>query len=196
MARPTSGSSLRNRILAATLACAEDKGLSGFALEDVAVHAGVARASIYRHFPGGRAQLIEDTIAWEVARFWAQLVEAVADADGLAEVLERGLSEAHRAIEGHELLQRMLANEPGELLSSLLASEPVLHDVVRDYLRALLDREVLVCGVDADDAADYLARMFQTCMSSPGRWDLDDPEQVRRLVATEFLAGVLAPDGP
>jgi len=177
------------------LACAEEKGLSGFALEDVALRAGVARASIYRHFPGGRAQLISDTIAWEVARFWAQLVEAVADADDLAGVLERGLSEAHRAIERHDLLQRLLANEPGELLSSLLASEPVLHDVVRDYLRPLLEQEELAAGVDLDDAADYLARMFQTCMSSPGRWDLDDPEQVGRLVATEFLAGVLAPDG-
>ena len=43
------------------------------------------------------------------------------------------------------------------------------------------------------DAADFLARMVLSYISAPGRWDLDDPDQVARLVRSELLAGVVAP---
>jgi len=36
--------------------------------------------------------------------------------------------------------------------------------------------------------------MLLSLISSPGRWDLHDPEQVRLLVRGEILAGVLTPD--
>ena len=51
-------------------------------------------------------------------------------------------------------------------------------------------------GVDLDEAADFLARMVLSYMSAPGRWDLDDPDQVARLVESELLAGVVAGPGP
>ena len=53
----------------------------------------------------------------------------------------------------------------------------------------------LVEGVDLGDAADFLARMVLSYISAPGRWDLDDPEQVARLVRSELLAGVVVPAG-
>jgi hypothetical protein len=46
-------------------------------------------------------------------------------------------------------------------------------------------------GVDLDEAADFLARMVLSYMSAPGRWDLDDPDQVAQLVRAELLAGVV-----
>jgi AcrR family transcriptional regulator len=47
-------------------------------------------------------------------------------------------------------------------------------------------------GADVDEAADFLARMILSHISAPGRWDLDDPDQVARLVESELLAGVVA----
>ena len=45
-------------------------------------------------------------------------------------------------------------------------------------------------GPDLDAAADFLARMVLSYISSPGRWDLNDPEQVALLVRSELLAGI------
>ena len=46
-------------------------------------------------------------------------------------------------------------------------------------------------GVDVHEAADFLARMILSYISAPGRWDLDDPDQVAELVESELLAGVV-----
>ena len=56
----------------------------------------------------------------------------------------------------------------------------------------LVDRG-LAAGVDLGDAADFLARMVLSHISAPGRWDLEDPEQVALLVRFELLAGVVVP---
>ncbi len=45
-------------------------------------------------------------------------------------------------------------------------------------------------GRDLDVASDFLARMALSYISSPGRWDLNDPEQVSLLVRSELLAGI------
>ena len=46
-------------------------------------------------------------------------------------------------------------------------------------------------GVEVHEAADFLARMILSYISSPGHWDLGDPDQVATLVRTELLAGVV-----
>ncbi len=73
----------------------------------------MSRATVYRHFPGGREELIGATIAWEELRFFSRLYDELHDAPTLEEVLERGLPFAHRAIVEHEVLQRVLETEPG-----------------------------------------------------------------------------------
>jgi len=67
-----------------------------------------------------------------------------------------------------------------------------VHLVVRDYLQSLLAAEELTEGLDVEEAADYLARMLLTHIGSPGRWDMTDEAQVRRLVRSQFLAGILS----
>ncbi|MDQ1477555.1 MAG: hypothetical protein QOE62_2784, partial [Actinomycetota bacterium] len=51
----------------------------------------------------------------------------------------------------------------------------------------------LRAGVDIERAADYLARAILSLIGAPGRWDLDDPEQVANLVGVELLGGIAAP---
>jgi len=50
----------------------------------------------------------------------------------------------------------------------------------------------LRAGVDLDGAAEYLARCILMLINAPGRWDLEDPEQVRDLVQSELLGGIVA----
>jgi AcrR family transcriptional regulator len=185
---------VRDRIMDAVVACVDARGLGGFALEDVAATAGTSRATIYRHFQGGRPQLIRETVTREVARFWLELADEVRDVGGLEDRLVAGIMAAHRKLRTHDLMQRLLRVEPEELLPPLFESEPLVHVVVRDYLRVLLEGEPGVDGaLDLDEAADYLARMLLSHVGSPGRWDLDDADRVRRLVETQFLAGIIRP---
>jgi AcrR family transcriptional regulator len=184
--------STRDRIMDAVVICIDERGLGGFALEDVAARAGVSRATIYRWFDGGRPQLVRESVTREVGRFWAELAEAVSDIPDLEGRLVTGMMLAEDKLRSHDLLQRLLVSEPDEFLPALFESEPLVHLVLRDYLQVLLENEELAEGVDRDDAADYLARMLLVHIGSPGRWDMTDESQVRRLVRTQFLAGVVA----
>jgi AcrR family transcriptional regulator len=159
-------------------------------VEDVAREAGVSRATVYRHVPGGRDQLVEEAIAWETQNFFRRLAEAVAGLDSFAAVLEEGLLRGHRAVREHAVLQRLLATEPGRLLPTLTVEASRLVPAIATFLRPFLARERLRPGVDLDDAAEYVARMVLSHVNAQGRWDLDDREQVKTLVRTEFLAGV------
>ena len=58
------------------------------------------------------------------------------------------------------------------------------------FLSPYLVRHGMAEGADLEVAADFLARMILSYISSPGRWDLDDPEQVALLVRSELLAGI------
>lgn len=182
----------RTRILAATLTCIERWGLAKTSLEDVAREAGLSRATLYRYFPGGREQLVHDTVTWEVGRFFARLEHHVSAAPGLAAKLEEGLIFGHRAIHEHTLLQRILRTEPEALLEELSQTVPLIEAAMRAYLLALLRGEPLRPGVDAGEAADYLTRMFLSYVGSQGQWDLTDRAQVELLVRSQFVAGLLA----
>jgi len=179
----------------AVVRCVEQESLTNLSLEAVAAAAGVGRATIYRHFPGGRDQLVAETITREVARFWRELATEVAHAASLEDRLVHGVMIANRRVAEYDLLQRLLSLEPEELLTALIASEPLVHTVVRDYLADLLRAEVLRDDVDVEDAADYLTRMLLSHIGTTGRWDMTDEAVVRRLVRTQFLAGIAAVGG-
>ena len=183
---------VRQRILQATYACVARWGLSKTTVEDAAREAGLSRATVYRYF-GGRDELINAVVAWEYARFFLRLYEEVHAAASLEEVMERGLSFAGRAIKEHEVLQRILQTEPDVLLPTLTVEADRTQDLIAAFLIPYLVRHPLAPGVNVDEAADFLARMVLSYIGSPGRWDLDDPAQVARLVRAELLAGIVPP---
>ena len=184
--------SSRQRILEATYACIARWGIFKTTVEDAAREAGMSRASVYRHFPGGREELVAETISWEELRFFTRLYDELHDAPTLVEVLERGLPFAHRAILEHEVLQRVLETEPETLLPKLTVDVTRVTPLISGFLLPYLSGDDLAPGVELREAADFLARMVLSYITTPGRWDLEDPVQVAKLVRTELLAGILA----
>ncbi len=181
---------VRERLLQATYDCVARWGLAKTTIEDAAREAGVSRATVYRYFPGGRDELLSAVVGWEFSRFFLRLYEEVSDADTLEEVMERGLMFADHALVEHEVLQRVLVTEPDILLPRLSTEADQTHTLVAAFLAPYLVRHGMAEGTDLDAAADFLARMVLSYISSPGRWDLNDPDQVALLVRSELLAGI------
>lgn len=182
---------VRTRILEGTYECVARVGISGTSIEDAARAAGVSRATVYRHFPGGRDELMGAVIIWETLRFFGRLADRVAGAPDIETILVDALVFGHRAIEEHAVLQKILEAEPGLLLPKLSVETARLVELIRDFLLARFEGHGLPEGLAAHDAADYVARMLLSFMSAPGRWDLGDREQVVTLVRSELVAGLV-----
>jgi len=188
--------SLRDRLLAATYQCVERFGLGKTTIEDVVKESGLSRATIYRQFPGGRDELLLETVGWELANYFNTLADHVRDAPDLEQLFERGLVFAHRSVTEHLVLRKILDTEPERLLPLLTVESAKTLPFIADFLHPYLVREAeqgrLRPGVEIDRAAEYLARAILSLINAPGRWDLDDPAQVRELVRGELLGGIVA----
>jgi AcrR family transcriptional regulator len=178
----------RLRILEATYTCVARYGLAKTTVEDAARVAGMARATLYRYFPGGREQLVAEVIAWEAGRFFERLAAAVGDTEGLDELLEEALFFAHRAVEEHEVLQKILQTEPDRLLPQLTVESTRIIGYIRAFLMPHMEEQAREAGLAPEEAAEFVARMLLSFTGSPGRWDLSDRAQVSELVRTEVLA--------
>ncbi len=185
----------RTRLLRATVACLGRYGIAKTNVDDAAREAGVARATVYRHFPDGKDQLIAESITWAVAQFFTDLAVAVADAPDFPTFLEQALVHARRAVDEHEVLQKVLETEPERLLPQLTQSAPLVLETLGGYLAERLEGEQLRPGVDAEQAGNWLARMGLSFILAEGGWDLTDSDEVRRLVRRELLAPILAEPG-
>jgi AcrR family transcriptional regulator len=185
----------RERVLAATYACVARFGMGKTTVEDVVKESGVSRASIYRLFPGGKDQLLRETVGWEMNHFFGRLAEAVYDAPDFASLLEEGLVFAHRSIQEHEVLRKVLETEPERLLPLITVEQHRVLDFITAFLLPYLEREQRAGrvrpGVDLEATTEYVARLVLSLIGSPGRWDMDDPEQVHVLVREELLGGIL-----
>jgi AcrR family transcriptional regulator len=150
----------------------------------------LSRATLYRYFPGGKDQLVAEVVAWEAGRFFERLTRAVARQTELADVLAEALLFAHRAVEEHEVLQKILETEPERLLPLLTTESGRILAVVKQFLVLAMQRSTLEAGVDVEASADHLARMLLSFISGQGGTDLTDRAEVRRLV-DRLLSGVV-----
>ncbi len=185
MAQPS-----KARLLEAAYTCVGRYGLVKTTMEDVAREAQLSRATVYRYFPLGKDQLVREVVTWEAGRFFERLTRAVADRVDLADVLEEALVFAHRSVEEHAVLQKILATEPDRLLPLLTVESDRILALVKQFLALAMARSPIGDRVDPAAASDYLARMVLSLISGQGGWDLTDRDQVRHLVATQLLAGL------
>lgn len=166
-------------------------GMATTTVEHIAREAGVARATVYRAFPGGRDELVSAAVAHAVAEFFASLRADIGDVPDVTTLLERGLVAGRRRLDEHSVLQRTLQDEADQIVPQLATVLPVVLDLLRTELAGRLAGERLRPGVDPGEAADLLARMVLSLIGSPGGWDMHDPAAVRRLVRGQLLAGVI-----
>ena len=180
------------RLLQATFACVARYGIAKTTVEDVAREAGVSRATVYRQFPGGKDQLVSDTIRWETARFFSELAGAIEHAADFESTLEEAIVFARHALAQHAVFQKVLETEPDLLLPRMSVDDSLVRAMVATFLKTHLEPEAdrLADGLTVDQVADHVSRLLLSFFNAEGSWDLTDRDQVNRLVRTQLLAGV------
>lgn len=188
----------RERLLAATYACVARFGIGKTTVEDVARESGLSRATVYRHFPGGRDELLLETVGWELGHYLGRLADHVRDEPDLVHLVEAGLVYARQTLREHALLQKILQTEPDRLLGLLTTESEKTIPFIAAFLTPYLERERaagrLRPGIDLERAADHVARMVLSLIGTPGRWDYADAGELRVLVTEELLGPILVAD--
>ena len=189
------GDDTRQRVLRGAYDCIAREGMAKTTVDDVAAASGVSRATIYRAFPGGKDELLRETVGWEMDRFFLQLGEELGDAADFPEFLERALPLARRELRAHAVLQKVLETEPDRLNALITVQQHRVIGAIAAYFVPLLERDrergLVAADVDLGLTAEYVARLSLSLIASPGRHDLGDPAEVSRLVRGELLGGVL-----
>lgn len=188
---------LRERVCDAALACLARWGLTKTTLEDVAREAGCGRATIYRAFRGGKAEVMAEVLRREVARFHAHVdgaIEAAEPADA-TDVVVAGVVAAARFLRSHRALGYLFAHEPDVILPWVSFRRiHFVHDLAADvavpHLRPHLADRPDPEGA-ARQAAELLVRVVLSYVLHPAPGQhLTDPEQARRLLATYVVPAI------
>ncbi|MGP3949227.1 TetR/AcrR family transcriptional regulator [Streptomyces sp. 7N604] len=77
----------RNRMVLSAAVLLREYGASATSIDRVLAHSGAPRGSVYHHFPGGRAQLIDEAVAL-AGDFIAGLIDAATQADDPVEAVD------------------------------------------------------------------------------------------------------------
>ncbi|WP_432012991.1 TetR/AcrR family transcriptional regulator [Streptomyces cucumeris] len=80
-------SETRERMIASAVALLREYGASATSIDRVLAHSGAPRGSVYHHFPRGRAQLIDEAVAF-AGDVISGMIEAAARADDPLEAID------------------------------------------------------------------------------------------------------------
>lgn len=185
-------SSSRVRIVDAALRCIARWGLHKTTVDEVAREAGVSRATLYRHFPGGRDAVVRAVVETETARLFSDLGAAMGEARDLEELLVAAIVGAARRLSSHSALTYLLEHEPGAVLPHLaFGGLDRLLDAAGSFAAPFLGR--WLGPDDAARAGEWAARIVLSYLSCPREGlDLTDRADVRGLVATYVVPGIQA----
>jgi AcrR family transcriptional regulator len=182
------------RIMAATADCVAAQGLRATSVEDIAEVAGCARATIYRLFPGGRSGLLVAAVELQLQAVLAAAGDAADEGDDLVDAVAGAVHAAATTVAEHAALQRLLRDEPGEILPYISFDRlaPLLARSAawgRLHLARFLDPD------QAEIVGEWCARVVLVHLRAPGSpTDTTDLVEVRRLVARYLVPGLDAAD--
>ena len=192
------GASTDERIRAGALACIARWGVAKTTVDDIAREAGVARATVYRVFPGGKDTVVDAVLGREVRRFFATLALELQRHDDPEDLLVAGIGGALRFLDEHEALHAVLATEPGLLLTQVAFHRlgPILDAAAAfaaPFLRPHVRRDDPDPDTTAAEVAELLVRVVLSYALQPSdRVDPRDRESIARLVRGHLLPALTA----
>ena len=171
-----------DRVLDSAKRCCERWGFQRVTVDDIAVDAGISRATLYRLFPGGKDVLFEALRVRELEEFFTILRDRVEGATSIEDLLVRAGVAAPHELRADDPRAVLLATEPGATLGQLtVEGVPRILRFATAFIAPLaepfLDRQ------QARSIIDVLARLVISYFLAPSdAVDLGDEASAR-----EFL---------
>ncbi|HEY3669616.1 MAG TPA: TetR/AcrR family transcriptional regulator [Acidimicrobiia bacterium] len=188
--------STRTRILDAALQCFKQLGIEKTSLLDVARTADLSRGTVYRYF-SDRQALIDATVihnsendyaeALTVMSSYPTLVEQVG---AFGEVFARNIGNYRRnwLVNDDRELQRLIASDREGGLRRM-------SDFLAPYVEASKQRGEISPEIDAEEAGEWIARMFMSLTLMPGSsaFDARKPKTFRVFLEHYVVDGLAPP---
>ncbi len=187
------------RILDAAHGLFSGHGFDDVSMSDVAVEAGVARATVFNHF-GSKRSLVEAITGEVMADYEAMLENALDHEELPVPDLVRALFEQMGAgIEGDPRFYRGVFREIAELQQGF--EERAAPEALAKLLRRGQDRDELSTDHRTDDLVRAFSALSNGTITSWLYGDADEPLHVRMRRAAEIFLGPVAvkatpPSGP
>lgn len=181
----------RDRVIDALVVCIARWGLTKTTMEDLAREAGVSRATVYRLFPGGKAEVLDDTVQVELGRLVEQLRLGLVGLDDRRLRLERALILGARFVLGHEALAFLRAHESVEFARLVQLHQLDALLLVAGRLLGPELRPAFASDEQAAEVAIWMSRIVVSHLVDPSAaLDLTDPDHVREVVEIRLLPGL------
>jgi AcrR family transcriptional regulator len=191
--------SAADRIADAALQCIADQGIRATTVEAIAVQAGVGRATIYRHFRGGRAEVILTAGHRELERFAAVLGPECEATETIEDLLLVALRGTYHALSTSGPIQELLQREPELVLPHLGFDRMPDVFIVATELMARHFRRFIADEQAIARLCEWITRLVLSHLLAPtADLDLDDPDAVRVHLGHFVLPGLttLSPTNP
>jgi AcrR family transcriptional regulator len=184
--------STQDRVVAAALRCLAARGLRHTTVDDVAVEAGISRATLYRAFPGGRDTIVAAVVDAELESLAATIGRAVAPATNLRDALSGTINAAAVWLTANEAIATLMFDEPALLLTHLefeKMDRTLL--VASSRLAPLLDR--FVDQATAERVGEWVTRLIVSYLLFPSdEIDLSEPAGAGILVDRHVMPALAA----
>ena len=178
---------VRERIVRAAEECFERHGVEKTTVETIAAAAGMSRATVYRHFSGGKDEVIREVIVRDVGVFLADLEQRLQGRVSAADALVDCIMGAVAYVRGRPRLALLFAPDFAGQTGTITGGDEALAELVTAYVRphfdsARADGQIRE-GVDVADAVELVLRIVFSLITVPGPRTRTDAE-TRRFLRT------------
>jgi AcrR family transcriptional regulator len=185
-------------MLASASSLLAEYGLYRWSMDDVAVRAGLGRATVYRRFES-REELVHAALARDARAFFAAIADAVAGVDTLEDKVVEGFLVGWQMAR-RSLLADLLLRDTGDAVARLNADPllPLARAALMERYRALAGSALSVAqAAEAELVAEALVRLGLSFLLVPNSLiDLDDEQAARgalRRLLGPLLSGAAQP---
>lgn len=176
----------RRRLLAAAQEVYGEKGYRKTEVEEIVRRAGVTKPMLYRHFPGGKAEIYMEVLDEHLQSMMRKLGTAMASTTVPLEALRRGIDAYLRFAEENPEAFHLLAETSAELDSGIVDRLREVRTTIADGLAETIGAVLDEAGLTTEGAPVY-AHVLLGGVESVVAWWLETKILDRPAVVTHLI---------
>ena len=180
------GEQRRQRLLGAARDVFGERGYRKTEVEEIVRRAGVTKPMLYRHFPGGKADVYMTVLDEHLSRMQGRLREAMASTDVPLEALRRGIDAYLRFAEENPEAFHLLAETSADLDPGIVDRLGGMRAEIAHSLADTIGLVLVESGL-TDEGAPVYAHVLLGGVESVVSWWLETRTMDRAAVVTHLL---------